>query len=195
MPSWTFSHFIVDIQAILCVTTCGFKDLPANEDFWITEPRSANRFADQSLGGHRAMNILPPLVGRFLVAVTLMGLGVTCIVLGYEFAHGGEAYGVGLVVVGVVPLLFGPVYFWRGWRLGAEIRNDALVVRGYFRRQDTVLPLCELLWVHRGASDDATVLEFAGRQFILDDSYFPDSEARDALVCSLRPYAKTDKSA
>ena len=87
---------------------------------------------------------------------------------------------------------FALIYLWRAGRLGAEIQNDTLIVRSYFQRHDTFVPLSDLLRVHRGACDDATVLEFSDRQFILDDAVVPDEEVRRALFQSLQSYAKSD---
>jgi hypothetical protein len=119
--------------------------------------------------------------------------GVTFMVFGFAFVRAGGVFlGVGLLLIGGCALIFALIFLWRGGRLGAEIQQDTLVVRSYFRRCDTNIPLAGLLRACRGACDDATVLEFPDRQFILDDIYFRDSEARDSILRSLQSYAKRD---
>ena len=129
----------------------------------------------------RLMNILAPVAGRALVATTLLATGAFFIVSGYAFARAGEGDGVGLIIVGILPLLVAPIYLWRGGRLGAEIRGDCLIVHHYFR--DTVFRLERPLRVYR--SVDATVIEAPGRRFVLDDCYFSDLAARDAVFEAL----------
>ncbi len=133
------------------------------------------------------MNILPPILGRSLVAITLIAVGVCFILFGYAVARAGEGYGVGLIAVGLLPLLVSPVYLWRGGRLGAEVRDDCLIVHHYFR--DTVFHLERPLRVYR--SVDATVIETPNRRLVLDDCYFSDLAVRDALFEALLSRSST----
>lgn len=132
------------------------------------------------------MNVLPPVTGRILVGVASTGTGAVFIAVGYATASGG--YGIGLMVVGAVALLFAPIYVWRGGRLGAEIREDCLIVHHYFH--DIVVPLERPLHVSRCV--DATVIEMPNRRFVLDDCYFSDASLREALVQALIARANCD---
>ena len=131
------------------------------------------------------MSILPPLAGRGVVAITSITVGVFFVGFGYTVVRAGEGYGIGLIFVGSAPLLFAPIYFWRGGRLGAEIRDDCLVVHHYFR--DTVFQLEKPLRVYRSA--DSIVIETPNRRFVLDDSYFSDHVVRNALFEVLLSHA------
>lgn len=134
------------------------------------------------------MKVLTPILGRSLVAITLIAVGTFFILFGYSVARAGEGYGVGLIAVGILPLLVSPVYLWRGGRLGAEIRDDCLVVHHYFR--DTVFRLERPLRVYRAV--DAIVIEAPNRRFVLDDCYFSDLAVRDALFEALLSHSSTE---
>ena len=127
------------------------------------------------------MNILPPIAGRALVAITMIAVGAFFIFFGYAVACAGEGYGIGLIAVGILPLLVAPVYFWRGGRLGAEICGDCLIVHHYFR--DTIFRLERPLRVYR--SVDSMVIEAPNRRLVIDDCYFSDVTVRDALFEAL----------
>jgi len=133
------------------------------------------------------MNILPPIAGRALVAITMIAVGTSFIFFGYAVAHAGESYGVGLIAVGILPLLVAPVYLWRGGRLGAEICNDCLIVHHYFH--DTVFRLERPLRVYR--SVDSIVIEASNRRLEIDDCYFSDVAVRDALFEALLSRSST----
>ena len=126
-----------------------------------------------------------PLFGRIMVAAMFIVMGVTFLIFGLTIFPP-------VILLSIISFVFAPIYFWRAGCLGVEIQNGTLIVRSYFQRHDTFVPLANLLLVFRGACDDATVLQFSDRQFILDDSYFSDLKTRDAIFQSLQSYAQRD---
>jgi hypothetical protein len=137
---------------------------------------------------------ISPWLGRLLISIALAVTGVTFFVVGYSSIAGqGPLLDLCFMAFAVVPVLAAIIYLWRGWRLGVVVERDQLVVRGYFPREDRVTALTGLRRIYH--SVDATVLEFPDRQFAVDDCYFPDSEARDALLDLVRTYVKKDPEA
>jgi len=131
------------------------------------------------------MIAFPSVFGRVLIAVMFF-------VIGASFLFFGLTMFPPLIFISMFSFLFAPTYFWRAGRLCAEIQNGTLVVRSYFQRNDRFVPLVNLQRIYRGASGEDTVLEFPDRQFILSDSYFPDSKTRDTVFRSLQSYVKKD---
>lgn len=132
---------------------------------------------------------IPPRFGRCLIGMAFAAIGFTFFFVGYLVVPIVALLGYSFMAAGGIAALVAIIYIWRGGRLGAEIRDDNLIVIGYFHREDITVPLAGLLRVYRNAVDDATVLEFPDWQFLLDDCYIGDADRRKALFERLQNHA------
>ncbi|MES2572008.1 MAG: hypothetical protein V4710_18380 [Verrucomicrobiota bacterium] len=118
----------------------------------------------------------------------MIATGAVFIFVGCVIVLSGEEYGIGMMLVGAVPVLFTPIYVWWGGRLGAELRDGCLIVHHYFN--DTVTHLEDPVSVSRGI--DVTIIEGPNFRVVLDDCFFSDLAARDVLVQALVTRSTSD---
>jgi len=103
---------------------------------------------------------------------------------------GGIVLGAGFVLIGTLSVTTAIIFGWRGHRLGAEVKGEAVIVHHYF--SDTVIPLSKVRSVYKGS--EGTRIETLEGAVFIDDCYFGDSASCDVFYETLTNQLNADVS-
>ena len=94
-------------------------------------------------------------------------------------------FAFGAVFAGLVLLsIFTAIIFgWRGGRLGIDLQEDHLVLRGYF--SDRIIPIPEMTGCHLGVDDDVIINASRGQHTVWGGA-FRTVKAREDFLAELK---------